>query len=121
MDYRLFKLSRMSGLEKGEVFQPKQSPYPDLNDEMIFTQKERFKALFAPKVKWRVMENLRKEDLEILPDGSVLASSYFGDEEGLINWLLTFGSDVMVLESVSLREKIKMRAEEILSLYKDGV
>ena len=38
--------------------------------------------------------------------------------EGLVSWIMQFGGRIEVLEPASLREQVKMRAEEIARMYK---
>ena len=119
-DFRLFKLARMTALEEGDVFSQRAVRYPELSDERIFPLTERFQAVFTSDVKWRLVENLPADDLKIQSDGSILVDSAFSDEEGLISWMLTFGRNVKILGPDDLVNKVKERAEEILSVYREG-
>lgn len=119
-DFRLFKLNRMDRLIKEETsFEPRQVPAPDLFNERIFPGKIRVKAVFAPQMKWRLVEEFGIHCFKTQEDGSLLFQMDYTDEEHLISWLLTFGGRAEVLEPASVRKRLAETAAEILHRYRD--
>lgn len=56
-DYRLFKLNRMDCVTESEqFFMCRNVPMPNLSNEKIFPGGIKVKVLFAPDVKWRLVE-----------------------------------------------------------------
>ncbi len=119
-DYRLFKLNRMDQMaESDQSFVSRNAPIPDLSNEKIFPGGIKVKALFAPDVKWRLVEEFGPHCFTEAEDGRLLFSADYTDRENLITWLLTFGSKAEVLEPKDVRNAIRSIAEETIKLYKE--
>lgn len=120
-DFRLFKLNRMDMPEKCEIgFMPREAMLPDLSVEKIFPGEIKVKALFAPEVKWRLVEEFGSSCFKEQEDGRLLFQADYTDFENLFSWLLTFGSKVEVLESVSARNGLLKTAKSIINIYEKG-
>lgn len=118
-DFRLFKLNRSENLRKTEEeFEPRQVLLPDLSNERIFPANIRVKALFAPEMKWRLVEEFGPHCFKRQEDGSLLFQIDYTDEDTLLGWLLTFGAKVEVLEPQTIRQKLLETAEEMIAVYK---
>ena len=119
-DYRLFKLNRMDSVSETEQeYVCQNAPMPDLSTEKIFPGGIRVKALFAPDMKWRLVEDFGPHCFTVADDGRLLFSADYTDLDNLVTWLMTFGPKAEVLEPVEAREIIRRTAEETLQRYKE--
>lgn len=119
-DYRLFKLNRMDQVaESAQEFVSRNAPIPDLSNEKIFPGGIKVKALFAPDVKWRLVEEFGPHCFTENDDGRLLFSADYTDIENLVTWILTFGAKAEVLEPKEVRNAIRRIAEETIKLYKE--
>lgn len=117
-DYRLFKLNRMDRVaEIDRGFVCRDVPMPDLSNEKIFPGGIRAKALFAPDMKWRLVEEFGPHCFTETDDGRLLFTADYTDMDNLVTWLLTFGAKVEVLEPAEARGIIRRNAEETLRIY----
>ena len=116
-DYRLFKLNRMEEIQPGTAFEPRTVPLPDLRNERIFPGGIRVRALFDPGCKWRLVEEFGPACFEQQPDGRLLFTADYTDEENLLTWLLSFREKVELLEPKQLREKLRDSARQIFDRY----
>ena len=117
-DYRLFKLNRMDRVtETDKEFVCRDAPMPDLSTEKIFPGEIKVKALFAPDMKWRLIEDFGPHCFTEADDGRLLFTADYTDLENLVTWLMTFGAKAEVLEPAEARDIIRRNAEETLQLY----
>ena len=117
-DFRLFKLNRMMELICiKEKFEKRNVPLPDLTTEKIFPANVQAKAVFAPKCKWRLMEEFGVESFTEQKDGTLLLQAGFTDKESLINWILTFGTKVELLEPKDVRKELFKVSRKIHKKY----
>ena len=118
MDYRLFKLNRMDRVTETEKeYICRNAPMPELSNEKIFPGEIKIKALFAPDMKWRLVEEFGPHCFTEADDGKLLFTADYTDMNSLVTWLMTFGAKVEVLEPIKARDIIRRNAEEILQLY----
>lgn len=119
-DYRLFKLNRMDGVsETDRKFVCRDVPMPDLSNEKIFPGGIRVKALFAPDMKWRLVEEFGPRCFTETDDKRLLFTGDYTDMDNLVTWLLTFGAKVEVLEPAGARDIIRRNAEETMRIYRE--
>ncbi len=117
-DYRLFKLNRMDHVCKSEeVFICREAPMPDLSNEKFFPGKIAVKALFAPDMKWRLVEDFGPDCFTENDDGKLLFTANYTDMENLVTWLLTYADKAEVLEPREAREKIAQIARNMVRIY----
>lgn len=120
-DFRLFKLNRMDQVKiLQDRFVGRDVPLPNLSSERIFPKKIIVKALFAPEMKWRLIEEFGPSCFTEQPDKKLLFTIEYTDKESLLQWLLTFGSSVQLLEPEFIRNELKIIAEEMVMIYKEG-
>ena len=118
-DFRLFKLNRMEGVtETCRSFDCRNVPLPDLSNEKIFPGGIRVKALFAPDVKWRLVEEFGPHCFTEVNDGRLLFTADYTDMDNLVSWLLTFGAKAEVLEPAEARNRIRNIAEALEKTYR---
>ncbi|MFC3768473.1 helix-turn-helix transcriptional regulator [Paenibacillus sp. GCM10012303] len=121
-DYRLFRLSRMSGLAvTGNRFERREHPPMEEADwgrmwEMN-SKPVTLKLRFPPDMRARVEELFGVERLVTAPDGFLLVTQTYPEDEWIYGFLLSFGSKVEVLEPERVRLLIRDRAKEMVSLY----
>ena len=119
-DYRLFKLGRMDQVaETDQAFVCRNAPMPDLSNEKIFPGAIRVKALFAPDMKWRLVEDFGPHCFTEADDGRLLFTADYTDMENLVTWLMTFWAKAEVLEPEEARDMIRRNAEETLRVYRE--
>lgn len=119
-DYRLFKLNRMDKVAvSDQAYLCRNVSMPDLSNEKIFPGGIKVKALFAPDVKWRLVEEFGPHCFTEAEDGRLLFSADYTDAENLIAWILTFGAKAEVLEPAGIRNEIRSRAAEIAKIYRE--
>lgn len=117
-DFRLFKLNRMEEVKVSDrVFPERRIPAPDLDDEKIFSGGISVRALFSPKVKWRLIESFGPRCFTEQEDGRLLFTEEYTNEDYLLTWLLGFGDQAEVLEPASVREKLCQMAENMVRTY----
>ena len=117
-DFRLFKLNRMTELRTtGESFTKRPVPLPDLSQETVFPHMYQVKARFSPSCKWRLVEEYGPDSFVEQPDGKLLFSFGFTDKETILCWILTFGTDVELLEPKEFRVDLWKIGEIFQKLY----
>jgi predicted DNA-binding transcriptional regulator YafY len=103
--------------ETDQEFVCRDAPMPDLSTEKIFPGEIKVKALFAPDMKWRLIEDFGPHCFTEADDGRLLFTADYTDLENLVTWLMTFGAKAEVLEPAEARDIIRRNAEETLQLY----
>ena len=117
-DFRLFKLNRMDKVMPCEqVFSERNVPMPDLSNERIFPGGIKVKALFAPEVKWRLVEEFGPQCFLEQENGWLLFQCDYSDRDHLVSWLMTFGDKVVLLEPEHIKNEIYSMAKKIMERY----
>ena len=117
-DFRLFKLNRMDGVaETNRRFDCRSVPLPDLSNERIFPGGIKVKALFAPDMKWRLVEEFGPHCFSEASDGRLLFTADYTDMDNLVSWIMTFGAKAEVLEPAEVRDRIRHTAEALQQTY----
>lgn len=76
--------------------------------------------VFSPECKWRLVEEYGLDSFTEQPDGRLLFSFGFTDRESIISWVLTYGSEVELLEPKEFREDLRILSEELWKKYKES-
>lgn len=117
-DYRLFKLNRMDKVkETDKDFPCRNAPVPDLSSELKSPRIIILKALFAPNMKWRLVEEFGPGCYEEQDDGRLLLIRDYADMDNLTMWMLTFGDKAEVLEPQELRDNLQSMARSMIKMY----
>ena len=117
-DFRLFKLNRMVDIAAGDSFAGGRAvPMPDFSSEKVFSNEKKFKAVFDPSMKWKLVEEYGVNSFTELPDKSLLFENVYANEEGFISWMLSYRDKVTVLEPESIRKKLSDTASAIAHKY----
>ena len=118
-DFRLFRLSRMSGLEmREETFTPRQFQKPQLEfADILETMQTRITIRIHKSVMDRVLDYCTYDDLS--PDGEehYIVSFPFVENDYHYNILLSFGAQCECLEPPHVRAEMKRKVQEIAALY----
>ncbi len=114
-DIRMFRLSRIYNLEtESEVFLPKRLPkeHYKMSADMVSVKIE-----FSSSAAYQVLDFFDPEQIEILPDKTIIVNTEFPMGRWITCYILSYGSQARVLEPEWLREQIKEEAEKIYSSY----
>ena len=93
---------------------------PDFSLERVFPPSYFVKALIQPQYKWRLIEEYGPDCFTEQPDGSLLFGLHFPDKNGIIQWIVSFGSGAELLEPAELREEIAEFAQTIYKRYQNS-
>ena len=118
-DFRLFKLNRLWNLTSlEEQYMPRSFSPELLSFTPYFSQENyRLKALFAPQVAYRLIEEYGVESYQLQESGRLLFEMPFASYDYLLTWVLSFGSQVQVLEPRQLAEDIVEQAKNLIAHY----
>ena len=103
--------------ETDKDFPCRNAPVPDLSSELKFPRNIILKALFAPDMKWRLVEEFGPGCYEEQEDGRLLLIRDYADMDNLTMWMLTFGDKAEVLEPQELRNNLKTMAGSMIKMY----
>ena len=118
-DFRLFKLNRLWNLETStNIFAPRELPPLEL-DQYFSENRIHLKALFEKGQKYRLIEEYGPDCFQSSPEDSLLFERDFVSYSNMREWVLSFGSQVEVLEPEQLRADLRQQAEKILDKYKE--
>lgn len=116
-DWRTFKLLRLWNLTLcDEIYTPREIPPEKRDLNTNFSDDIRLVAVFDPCERYKLIETYGLNCYEET-DGGLRMEIEFTNREFLIEWLLSFGGKVKVLEPRGIAEDIKAAAENILSRY----
>jgi len=117
-DFRMFKLNRLWKLEtKGATFIPRVIPKENLDFDSCWTDEIKLIALFDTSVKYRLIDEYGVDCYTITEDGRLLLKINYTYYDNFLEWVLSFGNKVEVLEPESLRNELAEQAEKMLKLY----
>lgn len=110
-DYRVFKLNRIIELEVLSDSFPHQV-FPELEKD----SKQIYKKIvlrFSKKAAYRVYDEFDMTQIEIQTNGDFIVSAQMPEDTWLIGYLLTFGTQVDILEPAYLKEVLAEQAKLI--------
>lgn len=118
-DYRLFRLSRISGLQmKQDIFTPRDYQKPNLDfTDILETLQTEIKIRIHKSVMDRVLEFCTYE--HFTPDGDThyIVNFPFFENEYYYGILLSFGDKCECLEPIYVRKEIKRKIHDIATIY----
>lgn len=120
-DYRLFKLSRISGLQmQGETFTPRNFQKPILDfEDVLETMQTRIKIRIHQSVMDRVLDFCPYEDFSTDGDEYYIVSFPFIENDYYYGILLGLGDRCECLEPTHVRAEMKHRIRNSAALYGD--
>jgi len=113
--FRLFKVSRMMELElTGDTFTESFVDLPSLDggDPPPFPGTA-IRLRFPPSITFRVYDEFDRDGITPQPDGSLCVSVEFSIDGWVLSYLLSFGTDVEILEPAELRVEVAEYARNI--------
>lgn len=114
--FRLFKLSRILEWELlKEEFTPK--PYPETTESIPETC-GRVVLRFAGEMAYRVYDEFDASQIRKDADESLMVTATMPQDDWLTGYLLSFGTQVEILEPRSLAEIVMKKAKEIYEKHK---
>lgn len=110
-DFRIFKLNRILGLELLEkIFVPKL--YPEIKDNL--QQKyQQIVLLFSKEIAYRVYDEFEKTQIEYQKNGDLIVYAEIPVDTWLIGYLLSFGTQIEIIEPKYLKEILATQAKAI--------
>jgi len=117
-DFRLFKLLRLWDLRLNEsTFTPREILPEQRDFSSQFTDDIELVAIFTPSERYKLIETYGLSCYTETEDGLRLEVG-FTNRDYLLNWLLSFGDKVKVLEPEDIATDIKTIAKNVTTLYK---
>ncbi|UVI29970.1 helix-turn-helix transcriptional regulator [Paenibacillus spongiae] len=120
-DFRIFRLSRIGKLaELPETFERREGNLEQLNYRSIRPQDAPTLHLvlrFQPRHKARVKDYFPNCEIETEEEGTLLVTVVQPDEPWVRAMLMSYGTDVTVLEPVSLAQELVREAKKIIRKY----
>lgn len=119
-NYRIFKLTRMDGLEilNRQVSKERISYGEYISSES--TEKSPVKLLlkFSEEVRYRIQDYFHEEEMTFLEDGSVIVNTEVIEDGWVYSMVLSYGEYVEVLAPKHIREIIRKKCKKIIDMYK---
>ena len=111
-DFRIFKLNRILRLKlSAKTFVPKPYPEPEEDCPPPFPQ---IVLLFPKEMAYRVYDEFDQTQIQTQENGSLIATAQMPVDPWLMGYLLSFGTQVEILEPAYLKEAL---AEQALKIY----
>lgn len=118
-DYRLFRLSRIKGLELlDEPFVRKDVGYREYekthssNVKMI-----KLVVRFSKAIRHNVEDYFEDSSLLHLDNGDIVATFEIPDNDWVLSYLLSFGDNAEVIEPKKMRDLLQEKAKKLIALY----
>lgn len=122
MDQRIFKLIRMDDLQLAQGA-PKEikghKPWLDAKlEQMKLGNQIEVELKFSQNLKYRIFEEFPRNDIRETEAGEFVVKTMLHDSpEWLLNYLLSFGTDLKVLAPTDLQAKMKIKISQMLEKY----
>jgi Predicted transcriptional regulator len=118
MDFRMFKLNRIQNLSQLDDSVPERVlPSYKENTNQFFEGTIHVIAQFDPKAQWRLIDEYGIDCYKQLKNGNLLFEFDFSNSDFLLQWLLSFGDQVTILEPLSMRTEYFTILEKIKNNY----
>lgn len=110
-DFRIFKLNRIIELEMSEnTFVPKPYPEPDNDLQQTYPQ---IVLLFSREIAYRVYDEFDETEIEHQKNGDLIVRAEIPVDTWLTGYLLSFGTQVEIIEPGYLKGILAAQAQEI--------
>lgn len=110
-DYRIFKLTRIMNIEVlSDSFSNKEFPKLEITSKPIYTK---IVLRFPKEVAYRVYDEFDITQVEIQANGDLIVSTEMPEDAWLIGYLLTFGTQVDIIEPMYLKDVLAEQARKI--------
>lgn len=121
-DYRTFRLSRILNPDtNGEIFHRRLAPPAiEFSGEIPPLFRVEAELKFPSRLAFRVYDEFDRSCIDTLPDGSLVVSTVFPEDQRLYSYLLSFGPEMEVLSPPSLRRKMAELGQELVNAYQNS-
>lgn len=110
-DFRIFKLNRITALDiLPQTFVPR--PFPE-SEEYLQPDCPQITLLFSREIAYRVYDEFDTAQIEKQKNGDFIAHARMPVDSWLIGYLLSFGTQVEVLEPAFVKEQLALQAKKI--------
>ena len=110
-DYRIFKLTRIMNIEVlSEGFSNKEFPELEMTSKPVY---KKIVLRFPKEVAYRAYDEFDITQVEIQTNGDLIVSTEMPEDAWLIGYLLTFGTQVDIIEPLYLKEVLAEQARKI--------
>lgn len=119
-DYRLFKLNRLNKLQNLKTsYEERIISEKELDfDRYIWIDDIKLVALFDMSVKYRLIDEYGPECVTFdNQSGKLLFENTFTNHNHLLQWILSYGDAVRVIEPLDLVDEVYLNAKNILAQY----
>ena len=117
-DFRMYKLRRLWDLRiTDETFAPREIPEEKKQFGLHMTDDYVVSAVYDPSVKYRLVEEYGPASFIRQEDGKLYAQWGFTTQKGAVEWFLSFGDKVKVLDPPEMVEIMKSTLDSIKNLY----
>lgn len=110
-DYRIFKLTRIIDLEVLADSFPKRS-FPEL-DEKLEQNYNTIILCFPQNMSYRVYDEFDKTQIKQQENGDLIVSANIPEDKWLIGYLLSFGTQVEIIQPTFLKKVLAEHAKKI--------
>ncbi len=115
---KVFKLNRISNLEKVEMFFTRNLPLDYIVDETYSnSEKIPITLQFMKKAFYKVYDEYNEVDIKELDNGDLVVKTEVIKGDWVINYIMGYGDAVKVIEPKWLREKVKVRLINTIKNY----
>ena len=117
-DWRIFRLVRMEDLSLEAGSCPPRTPPEQLEAPLPGDYRGAdLQLCFAPSAAWRVRDYFHPREVTPLPDGHLLVRCTFPEDQWLLSFLLSFGSQLEVLSPAYWRDIWAEELKKSLGVY----
>lgn len=117
-DFRTFKIRRMEEVRlAGRGFEPRSGP-PPLGADVSGLRYAELRLLFSPELAYRVYDSFAPTQIERREDGTLLVFVSYPEDEGLVDFLLSFGEGLTVLSPEHIRTAMRRKVQKLLEIYR---
>ncbi len=117
-DWRIFRLVRMEDLSLEAGACPPRTPPEQLEAPLPGDYRGAdLQLCFAPSAAWRVRDYFNPKEITAQPDGCLLVACTFPEDQWLLSFLLSFGSQLEVLSPAYWRDIWAEELKKSLGVY----
>lgn len=118
-DFRLYKLRRAWDLSiTEEEFEPRDIPEEKKHFGRNMTDSYYITAIYEASEKFKLVEQYGPDSFTVMEDGRLWTRWGFTDNEWALQWFLSFGDKVEIVEPQEFKNEFKMNIEKMLEKYK---
>lgn len=121
-DYRMFKLTRMTGLKcTDEAFVKQEIPEYSC-DKLRHTRGEiTAEVKFDKSVKWRIIDEFGRENFNVDAEGNIILNFTWADKQSLFSYILGFRECAEIISPAEYREEFLELLKNIYDKYVERI